>query len=252
MQTLRAPLTALFLVPALLGACVQEDDLESELSLDAAEFDVDDEDSGSELELALELEAGEAQLPGEASNLSIQCGPVGYWYQNPAPTPWYDLANCYVASLPEGVQPFVYANNWYVQPGPGNSCAIGWYDLANCYIGSAPVGSQAFIYDNNLYFTPIPVEGIPVGTRPNCVSPWGPGPQANCESEAEAEALDYATAPNGTSNYTWMWGDPCPVGTSVVVGSQFYVPGSCTIDNASPVCGPEYRYARYKIGALCV
>ena len=238
-------LCTLLLLPAALTGCIDESELDDALMFDESELS---DPEAPPLSPTLDVDA---QAPADPSNHSIQCGPVGYWYQSPAPTPWYDLANCYVAPLPQGVEAFVWSNNWYVRPGPGNSCAIGWFDLANCYIGSAPAGTQAFIYANNMYFTPTPVEAIP-NSRPNCVSPWGPGPMQNCIQEAEAEALDYATSPTGSSDYNWMWGDPCPQGTSVVDGSQFYVPGSCMIDNASPVCGPEYRYARYKIGALCL
>jgi hypothetical protein len=83
------------------------------------------------------------------------CTSVGWWATGSWPTPGFDNANCYVASLPPGQQSFVWNNSWYVQETAGNQCAIGVFDGANCYIGSAPGGGQtAFIWNNALYFTP--------------------------------------------------------------------------------------------------
>ena len=80
------------------------------------------------------------------------CTSVGWWSTTPWPAPWFDGANCYVATLPPGQTSFVWNNSWYVVPTAGNQCAIGVFDGANCYIGSAPGGYGAFIWDNNLYF----------------------------------------------------------------------------------------------------
>lgn len=252
-------LTSCALFGAALGGCAEQPEFaESEAFLVG--------ETGSELEL--ELDEGAPELPepeasalelagpeGEAPQThSAQCPAVGYWHSGPAPTPWFDLANCYVAplpSLPAGVHAFVWANNWYVTPGPGNSCAVGTFDLANCYIGSAPAGSEAFIYAGNLYFTPVPVEGIPDTRRPLCVQPWGPGALANCEIEAQLNVDEYTSGNWDTATYIGRWsGDPCPAGTSIVPGSQFYVPGSCWISPGNE-CGPELRHARYRIGVMC-
>jgi hypothetical protein len=82
------------------------------------------------------------------------CTSVGWWSTNPWPTPWFDNANCFVASPPPGHQSFIYNNSWYLKPYNGNQCAMGVYDNANCYVGSAPGGHTAFIYNGSFYFTP--------------------------------------------------------------------------------------------------
>ena len=88
-------------------------------------------------------------------NLRIaDCTSVGWWPSNPWPTPTFDNANCYVTSIPQGQQKFIYNNSWYVTPTNGNQCAVGVFDGANCYIGSPPGGHTAFFYDDGVYFTP--------------------------------------------------------------------------------------------------
>jgi hypothetical protein len=107
-----------------------------------------------EFQLDLYSEPNHQLLCSDTTSMEVQpdCPDVDYWWTTPAPQPWYDGANCYVAPLPEGVTPFVWGNNWYVEPGPGNSCAIGQFDSANCYIGSAPWGNQAFMWGGAMYF----------------------------------------------------------------------------------------------------
>lgn len=81
------------------------------------------------------------------------CGNVGYWATGTWPTPGFDGANCFVAGLPPGSQPFIWNNGWYVKPTNGNQCSIGVYDTANCYIGTAPAGRTAFLYNHTMYYT---------------------------------------------------------------------------------------------------
>ena len=80
------------------------------------------------------------------------CSAVGWWHQNPWPTPNFDGANCWVTGITGN--PFIWNNSWYVEPNPGPSCPMGSFDGANCYVGSAPGGHTAFIYNNSFYFTP--------------------------------------------------------------------------------------------------
>lgn len=83
------------------------------------------------------------------------CGQgVRWWSTSPWPTPSFDGANCHVAPLPAGAQPFIWNGGWYVHATNGNQCSIGVWDNANCYIGHPPVGNTAFIYNNALYYTP--------------------------------------------------------------------------------------------------
>jgi hypothetical protein len=107
-----------------------------------------------EFQIDLYSEPGHQLLCSDTTSMEVQpdCDEVDYWSTNPWPHPWYDGANCFVATLPGGVTPFVWGNSWYVQPGPGNQCAIGVFDSANCYIGSAPWGQQAFIWGNSMYY----------------------------------------------------------------------------------------------------
>lgn len=107
-----------------------------------------------QLQVRLYTSAGQLACTDNVTlKIPATCGPVGWWYQNPWPTPGYDGANCFVTGLPAGAQSFVWSNNWYVVPGAGNSCSIGSFDGANCYIGSAPGGSTAFFWNNSVYFS---------------------------------------------------------------------------------------------------
>ena len=130
-------------------------------------------ESGDPLELFLNAPAGappgyfysmQARLytyPGhqlvcsDITTMSIPggCIGVGWWYQQPFPTPTLQGDNCHVADLPPGAQPFIYQSAWYVTPDPGTTnCSIGTYDGANCYIGIAPLNRTGFIANNKLYY----------------------------------------------------------------------------------------------------
>ncbi|WP_164017684.1 hypothetical protein [Pyxidicoccus trucidator] len=65
---------------------------------------------------------------------------------------WYDGANCYIKPVPPSGTPFIWANKYYVTPGPNNSCSEGGWDTANCHIMSAPSGTTAFKWGNGFYY----------------------------------------------------------------------------------------------------
>jgi len=126
---------------------------------------------GTPIDVIMQLPAG--AVPGVSYNLQVRlytassqlactdqvsvqlanCGSVGWWWQNNWPTPGYDGANCLVAYVPGGSQPFVWSNNWYVKATNGNQCSVGTFDGANCYVGSAPAGHSAFIWGSAFYFS---------------------------------------------------------------------------------------------------
>ena len=251
-----------------LAACVDADDLDAELALLDEDDDLDaeleefefvadaadpnDDDATSLTEGPEGLASGQAQQPPESANLSFQCGPVGYWAQGTAPTPWWDLANCYVTNLPQGAQGFVWANGWYVQPGPGNSCSIGSFDGANCYIGSAPTGTTAFIWAGNLYFTPTALSVIPTGSHKTCIGAGTPAQMtASCESVAAFWTNQYQS---GAYDYETMWGVQCPLGSSPVPQTEFFVAGSCQAINygGQGCAGPGSLNYEFKIGVDCL
>jgi hypothetical protein len=97
---------------------------------------------------------GHTLICSDTTTMTIPSGciGVGWWYQNPFPSPWYDNANCVVADLPPGANGFMYEGAWYVTPTNGNQCSIGTYDGANCYIGIAPPNRTGFIYQQKLYY----------------------------------------------------------------------------------------------------
>ncbi len=70
----------------------------------------------------------------------------------------YDGANCYIGSAPGGTKAFIYHNNYYYTPLPGNRCPLpgSGFDGANCYVKPAPKGTKPFIYANNWYYKSCP------------------------------------------------------------------------------------------------
>jgi len=86
----------------------------------------------------------------------------------------FDSVNCYVAPVPSGETPFIYANNYYVTSVPSTICQVGSYDGANCYVMQAPAG--AFIYNNSFYTTPGSNNSCSVGSYDgaNCFIMWVP------------------------------------------------------------------------------
>ncbi len=71
---------------------------------------------------------------------------------------WFDGANCYLGSAPNGTTAFIYAGNYYYTALPGPSCPLPgtWYDGANCFVQAVPPGATPFIFDNNWYYVPFP------------------------------------------------------------------------------------------------
>lgn len=70
----------------------------------------------------------------------------------------YDGANCIVGSAPSGTKAFLYSNNYYYTPLPGNRCPVpgSRFDGANCFVQPAPKGTKPFIYANNWYYKSCP------------------------------------------------------------------------------------------------
>lgn len=68
----------------------------------------------------------------------------------------HDGANCYVGQPPPGTTSFVYANNFYYTPLPGNQCPRpgSWFDGANCFVTPIPPQASPIIYNNSWYVHP--------------------------------------------------------------------------------------------------
>lgn len=101
---------------------------------------------------------------------------------------------------------------------------------------------------------PATVPGIPQGTWKFCIAAGTPQQMlASCESGAQTWATWFGNGTYSTQQYTNMWGDPCPVGTSLVPNSQFYVANSCNpLPNVGAGCGgPGSFNYEYKIGVMC-
>ncbi|MCF6319518.1 MAG: hypothetical protein L3J83_09625 [Proteobacteria bacterium] len=71
---------------------------------------------------------------------------------------WYDGANCYLGSAPEGTTAFIWSGNYYYSALPGELCPLvgSWYDGANCFFQPVAPGSSPFVYANNWYYVPLP------------------------------------------------------------------------------------------------
>jgi hypothetical protein len=77
---------------------------------------------------------------------------------NPCPSGgWYDGANCYIGTPPEGTDAFIYDSNYYYTPVDGDQCPDGSdFDSQNCFVQAVPAGVDPFIYDNNFYYEACP------------------------------------------------------------------------------------------------
>jgi len=99
-------------------------------------------------EPAIVAQARKTAASGQAGANNLPCA-------NPCPHGGkYDGANCYVGSPPSGTKAFLYGNNYYYTPAPGNTCSMSgsWYDGANCYLRAAPRQASPFIWSNNWYY----------------------------------------------------------------------------------------------------
>jgi hypothetical protein len=65
----------------------------------------------------------------------------------------YDGANCFIGTPPSGTNAFIFANNFYYTPLPGNQCPRpgSWYDGANCFVMPIPSQTTPFIWANSWY-----------------------------------------------------------------------------------------------------
>ncbi|MDC0671965.1 hypothetical protein [Nannocystis radixulma] len=101
---------------------------------------------------------------------------------------------------------------------------------------------------------PTTVSGIPDGTRKMCMEA-GTAAQmlAECEADAQTNVDRYTSGFWTTQDYITHWGDPCPVGTSIVPNSQFYVANSCNpLPNVGAGCaGPGSFNYEFQAGVLC-
>jgi hypothetical protein len=66
----------------------------------------------------------------------------------------YDGANCQIGQAPAGTSAFIYNNNFYYTPAPGNSCPLpgSWFDSANCYVMPVPPGTTPFIWQSTWWY----------------------------------------------------------------------------------------------------
>jgi hypothetical protein len=79
----------------------------------------------------------------------------------------YDGANCYVGHPPPGTTSFIYANNFYYKPLPGNQCPMpgSWFDGANCFVTTIPPQASPFLYNNAWYVHPANCGATPLGRK---------------------------------------------------------------------------------------
>jgi hypothetical protein len=68
----------------------------------------------------------------------------------------FDSANCFIGTPPKGTSAFIWSNNFYYTPLPGNQCPYpgSWYDGANCFVTTIPSGASPFIWNNAWYVKP--------------------------------------------------------------------------------------------------
>lgn len=101
---------------------------------------------------------------------------------------------------------------------------------------------------------PVAVPAIPQGTWKFCIAA-GTQQQmlASCEAGGQTWGSWFANGTYSTQQYINMWGNPCPVGTSLIPNSQFYVANSCNpLPNVGAGCGgPGSFNYEYKIGVMC-
>ncbi len=73
----------------------------------------------------------------------------------------YDGANCKIGTPPNGTNAFIWEDNYYYTPLPGNSCPYpgSWYDGANCFVKKIPEGVKPFIWSNNWYYESCSTDG---------------------------------------------------------------------------------------------
>lgn len=72
---------------------------------------------------------------------------------------WYDGANCYLGTPPDGTDAFIWNGNYYYTPkSSAPICPMNgsWDDGANCHVGSYPTNVEPFIWDNHFYYEACP------------------------------------------------------------------------------------------------
>ncbi|PRP93572.1 hypothetical protein [Enhygromyxa salina] len=102
--------------------------------------------------------------------------------------------------------------------------------------------------------TPAPISVPPEGTRKMCmVAGTQAQMQADCENGAQVNLDFYLNGTWSTQDYISHWGDPCPVGTSIVPNSQYYVANSCSpLPHVGAGCGGPGSYNwEFQIGVQC-
>ncbi|MFV8755268.1 hypothetical protein ACNOYE_32360 [Nannocystaceae bacterium ST9] len=101
---------------------------------------------------------------------------------------------------------------------------------------------------------PAPIEAVPEGTRKMCMEAGTPAEMlADCEAGAAVNVGMFTGGTWSTQDYINQWGDPCPPGTSIIAGSQFYVGNSCNpLPNVGIDCaGPGSFNYEFQIGVQC-
>lgn len=66
----------------------------------------------------------------------------------------FDGANCKIGNPPAGTSAFLWNDNYYYTPLPGNSCPYpgSYFDGANCFVQDVPEGTDPFIWNNAWYY----------------------------------------------------------------------------------------------------
>ena len=181
--------------------------------------------------------------PGPSCDADEQASVGGLYY------PGWTCADA-IANAEASLNSWHYRNACNQQVGSDIGSPVGEAFVTSCTID----GGSAVVSVDLCCDPPATVSGIPDGTRKMCMQA-GTAAQmlAECEAGAQTNVDFYTSGFWSTQDYITHWGDPCPVGTSIVPNSQFYVAGSCNpLPNVGAGCaGPGSFNYEFQAGVLC-
>ena len=83
--------------------------------------------------------------------------------------------------------------------------------------------------------------------------PWQAEAIRECEADAQTNVNMFTSGTWDTNDYIAQWTNPCPLGTSIVPNSQFYVANSCNpLPNVGVGCAGDgsFNY-EFQVGVMC-
>lgn len=156
-----------------------------------------------------------------------------------------------IASAEAMLSSWHYRNACNQQVGSDISSPATDASVTTCYVDNS---GSAVVNVGLCCEPPATVSGIPDGTRKMCMEAGTPTQMlTECETDAQTNVDRYTSGIWTTQDYIAHWGDPCPVGTSIVPQSQFYVANSCNpLPNVGAGCsGPGSFNYEFQAGVLC-